>query len=418
MTQVTALRRFWRLRGVVGEVRSAPAGDPARILAMAQAYRRADELGGAEFRRAAAGLAEYAAVLAAAQAEHAGLRAAFRAVPPLLRVGAVGRLVRGCVQAHTAASGAADLFARRCGDLAGRARIAVGVEAGLPVAEAAELASAAARGYDSGVLGLRHLRLAGERLAGSAEARALLDRAASDLERAWLVKAMAAGDTGLAEFAAAIRGRPADWLAERLTLVDRHAPGTQSRLGAAVRQHEPTTCGTTCLIVARAEWDPRYALALTSAEFATAFRAARAAVHAETNRWYPRFAGTSPHGMARWLTRHLGVRHRWRAVDDTDARDVSRALRDVLAAVDAGDPVPVLVGAVVPRHYVLVVGHHDGSVLVFEPSAGRTVVVPDRAFLDGDLRGALGFPHLQAVVLPDDQAGQPLSAGMSADGSK
>ncbi|MFC7613605.1 hypothetical protein ACFQV2_08305 [Actinokineospora soli] len=104
--------------------------------------------------------------------------------------------------------------------------------------------------------------------------------------------------------------------------------------------------------------------------------------------------------MATWLTRHLGTHHRWRLVDDRNPRDVSRALRDVLAAVDDGHAVPVLVGAIVPRHYVLVVGHHDGSVLVFEPTAGRTVAVRDQAFLDGDLQAALGFGHVQAVVLP------------------
>ena len=415
MTQLTAvvtrLRRLRRLPEVVREVRSAPAGDPERIIELARVYRSSG-LAPDVFGRVAAALEDYAAVLAAAQAEHAGLRAAFRGVPLLFRVGAAGRLARGCVQAHTAASGAADLAARRFGDIAGTARLAVGVQAGLPVARAAALASAAARGYDSGVLGPRHLRQAGPRLTS-----ALVDQATSDLERAWLIKALAVTDADLTGFAEAIRGKSPAWLAEHLTLVDRHAPGSQSRLGAAVRQYEPTTCGTTCLIVARAEYDPTYALTLTNGDFAARFRAARASVHRETNRWYPQFAGTSPRGMATWLTRHLGVRHHWRLVDDRDPRDVSSALRDVLAAADDGHAVPVLVGAVVPRHYVLVVGHHDGSVLVFEPTAGRTVAVPDRAFLEADLRAALGFAHLQAVVLPD-QAGQPLSAGSSAFGSK
>ncbi|MGX7827397.1 hypothetical protein ACTG9Q_20160 [Actinokineospora sp. 24-640] len=416
MTQLTALvlrlRRLGRLPGMLGELRRAPVGDPAAVRALAAAHRTAAAAlavpaarqAPAVLTSAAAALEEYAVALAAAQTAHAGSRG------------------RGRRAAHTAALNAADLLARRCGDLAGRARVAVGVAAGLPVAEADILAGAAARGYDSGVLGARHLRQAGARLAALDPARragveALLAGAASPVERAWLLKALACGVDGLDAFAEAIRGRDPSWLAQRLTLVDRHAPGTQSRLGAAVRQYEPTTCGTTCLIVARAEYDPRYALTLTTDAFETAFRSARAAVHRETNRLYPRFAGTSPRGMASWLARHLRVPHRWRLVDDTDPRDVSRALRDVLAAVDAGDPVPVLVGSVVPRHYVLVVGHHDGSVLVFEPTAGRTVVVSDQAFLDGDLRAALGFAHLQAVVLPA-QAGQPLSAGSSDFGSK
>lgn len=415
MTQFTAaLLRVMRLGGLVrvaAEVRSAPPGDPAGARALASAYRAAASVEPEVFPSAAAALEEYAAELAAALAEHAAAR------PRRLRA-----RVRGSRQAHTAAAVAADRLAVRCGDLAGRARIAAGVSAGLTPAEAHALAEAGRRGYDSGVLGPWHLRAAGARLAaldpsGRAEVDALRSAAASPLEEAWLVKALAAGVHGLAEFADAVRGRPAEWLTSRLSLVDRHVPTAQTRLGAAVRQYEATTCGTTCLIVARAEHDPRYALALTSGDFAQAFRAARRSVHDETNRWYPRFAGTSPRGMAVWLTRHLGGKHRWRLVDDRDPRDVSRALRDVLAAVDDGRPAPVLVGAVVPRHYVLVVGHHDGSVLVFEPTAGRTVAVPDREFLVGGLAAALGFPHLQAVVLPD-QAGQPLSAGSAALGSK
>ncbi|MFC7613604.1 hypothetical protein ACFQV2_08300 [Actinokineospora soli] len=255
MTQLTAalarLRALGRLPGIVREVRSAPPGDPEGIADLARVYR-ASGLAPTVFPEVADALEEYAAVLAAAQAEHAGMRAAFRGVPLFMRLGALARLARGCVQAHTAASGAADLAARRFGDLGGRARIAAGVGAGLPVEQAAALATAAAAGYDSGVLGPR-LRLAGPRLT---EHAALIERAGSDLERAWLIKALAVGEPGLAEFADAIRGKPAAWLSEHLTLVDRHGPVAQTRLGAAVRQYEPNTCGTTCLIVARAEYDP------------------------------------------------------------------------------------------------------------------------------------------------------------------
>jgi hypothetical protein len=411
VTQLTAallaLRRVARVGGRLAEVRSAPGGDPASALALAEAYRAAAEAlhlreTPAAFTRAAAALREYAAALAAAQAAHAAPRP-------------ITALARGRVQAHTAAARAADLLAIGCADLAGRALLGAGVLAGLPAGEADALASAARRGYDSGVLGPRHLRAAAARLAElgpTARARVadLLDRAGSPVERAWLVKAFAAAPpdlAGVAEFAETVRGRPEPWLAERLTLIDRHGPGPQTRLGAAVRQYEATTCGTTSLIVARAEHDPRYALTLTSGDFAAAFRDARATVHDETNRWYPQFAGTSPRGMAVWLSRHVGVRHRWRLVDDRDPRSVSAALRRTLGAVDDGFAVPLLVGAVVPRHYVLAVGHHDGSVLVFEPTAGRTVAVPDSAFLSGGLRAALGFPHLQAVVVPDgaDRAG-------------
>src|SRR6185436_4671912 len=103
----------------------------------------------------------------------------------------------------------------------------------------------------------------------------LLDRAGSDRERAWLHKALAAGHPvgELIGFADAIRGRDAGWCDAHLSLIDRGGTGKQSRLGHDVRQYEDTTCGTTCLIIARAECDPLYALSLTAEDFPTRFAA-------------------------------------------------------------------------------------------------------------------------------------------------
>jgi hypothetical protein len=81
--------------------------------------------------------------------------------------------------------------------------------------------------------------------------------------------------------------------------------------------------------------------------------------------------------------------------------------------------VPILLGGPVPRHYVLVVGHSGGDVLLYEPTGGRTVRVSEPDFLDGRLREPAGFDHVQAVVLPlVPYFGQPLAAGTGLAGSK
>jgi hypothetical protein len=170
-----------------------------------------------------------------------------------------------------------------------------------------------------------------------------------------------------------------------------------------VRQFEDSTCGTTSLIVTRAEADPLYALSLTEGDFAANFAAERARVHDRTNVIWPERFGTSPPGMAAYLNAHAaatGTEYRWHLVDDTDARAVCTTLREVVTAADRGHPVPVLIGGPVPRHYVLVVGHSGGDVLIYEPTAGDTVRVAERDFLAGNLTPTAGFDHVQAVVVP------------------
>ncbi|MGQ0839871.1 hypothetical protein [Actinokineospora sp.] len=382
------------------------------------ATARALDRAPAVFTRAADALAELAASIRDQRRRHADLRQALRdaaydathvaGVPMpdpvgIARlVGVVDELIAGCVAVYTDSLIAADRAASRFADLRGAARAAAA--RGLAPDDAVVLADAMVGGFDAGALTPGGLDRAGLRLGGlgprgRAQVDGVLRAAGSDLERAWLLKALGAGHD-LGAFADAIRGRSPDWLASRLSLLDRGAAVDQTRLGVAVRQYEPTTCGTTCLIVARAEHDPRYALALTEGDFAANFRAERDAVHHETNRVHPEAAGTSPAGMVAYLDRHLGTPHDWRLVDDTDPRAVSATLREVVAVVDGGEPVPLLVGGTVPRHYVLVVGHHDGVLLVFEPTAGRTVAVPEHRFRAGDLKDTLAFRHVQAVMLP------------------
>ncbi|MGH3906753.1 MAG: hypothetical protein ACRDTE_21620 [Pseudonocardiaceae bacterium] len=342
-------------------------------------------------------------------------------------VRAVAELITGARAVYTDAISTADTAAAALGGVTGRARTAAGVDGGLGAADAVVLAgqqvdiSGFGDRYDDAVLTRTQLTRAGQRLdamnpAERATAGELLGRAGSSTERAYLLEAIAAGHSGtaLAGFADTIRGKPAEWLHSHLNLIDPGGPGTHERFGARVDQYDNYTCGTTSLIMTRAAADPLYALTFTEGienldedlqlgEFDRRFTAEQARVHDQTNVLYPQFIGTSPMGMADWLNRHTdatGTNYDYRLVDDTDQREVSGALRDVVTAVDQGHPVPILVGGAYPAHYVTVVGHQDGQLLIFEPSQGVTTRVAADDFINGDLRRATYFDHVQAVVVP------------------
>ncbi|GLZ37722.1 hypothetical protein [Actinokineospora sp. NBRC 105648] len=438
LSLLNPLRLVDAVAEVVAAIATPPPGDPDRLMALAAAYRvsasaiadlppvgsvtdgplaRTPQV----FTGAADALTELATTIRDLQRRHAELRKSLQdasydathafGLPIPDPVGAVkltrivGGLISGCVEVYTESLAAADRAAIRFTDLGGRARAGA---SGLPPYDAITLAEqrvgVLADGYDDGVLTRRQLRRAGSAYANLGPVdREHFDRlATTDFERAWLFKALAAGHdlAALSEFAQAIRGKSTDWLDEHLSLIDRGAAAAQRRLGVDVRQYEDTTCGTTSLVVARAEHDPLYALALTTGDFIANFTAERARVHNETNVVYPQAIGTSPKGMAAYLTRYTGTSYTWSLADDTDRRAISTTLREIVTAVDRGDPVALLVGGPVPRHYVLVVGHQDGVVLVYEPTSGDTVAVPERAFLSGELKGQLGFDHVQAVVKP------------------
>lgn len=75
-------------------------------------------------------------------------------------------------------------------------------------------------------------------------------------------------------------------------------------------------------------------------------------------------------------------------------------MADVRAALAQGWPVAMLIGAAIPRHWVLFTEIAGSALRCYEPSSGvlRTVGAGDirRANLD-----ALGFPRAFAFVLPD-----------------
>ena len=61
---------------------------------------------------------------------------------------------------------------------------------------------------------------------------------------------------------------------------------------------------------------------------------------------------------------------------------------------------PLLVGAFVPRHYVLATRADDGGWRVYEPTSGQVRLVDLAAVRERRLAPLLGFDRLHAVLLP------------------
>jgi hypothetical protein len=75
------------------------------------------------------------------------------------------------------------------------------------------------------------------------------------------------------------------------------------------------------------------------------------------------------------------------------------SLADVSGAVDAGFPVAMLVGRVIPRHWVLIVEAGGPRWQCYEPSSGEVRSVEVDSVRRSRLSG-LGYPRPFAFVLP------------------
>lgn len=171
-----------------------------------------------------------------------------------------------------------------------------------------------------------------------------------------------------------------------------------------LRQRDSVTCGPTVAVVAGALLDPSYRAALLESDAHAVSPAGQAwflgeqgRVHAEVNRIWPRRLGTTPRGMARALTAYSsasGFRYRWRPFYGR-----WDGLADVLGAVNAGRPVAMLIGRVIPRHWVLIVDAAGDELQCYEPSSGDVRTVAIDAVRRGRLTG-LGYPWPFAFVVP------------------
>jgi hypothetical protein len=162
-----------------------------------------------------------------------------------------------------------------------------------------------------------------------------------------------------------------------------------------LRQVDGFTCGPTSALAAGVLLDPAYATMLDLGSTGLADEQHR--IHRTANRLWPRKLGMTPPGVAAAISRHstaLGVGYGWRP-----HRGRRETLSDVVAAVDCGWPVALLIGRWIPRHWLLIVEHQPAGLLrIFDPaSASTSAVATDRL---RHRHVPLTFPHAFALVLP------------------
>jgi hypothetical protein len=350
--------------------------------------------------------------------------------------------LRACEAAYRIAEDAGRRAASQLRDAAGHARVgAMTTSSRFSALDATVLADqvygagGTGQPFDPGVLTPAQLQRATQNLNGMspadyAKAQALLAAAGSDKERAYLLKAIAAGYpvADVEKFAGQIRGKPSDWLDQHLVLVH---PGSDQGFSYTdangntvdIDQYNGTTCGSTAILATRSLADPIFTLGLTTggdpnnptatsaAEFEKRLSAEEQRIHDQSTAGklgpfnYPQAIGTPPWGVADQLNSYgtaTGTPYDSRWVDNTDAGQINGALSDVERSVDRGDPVPLLIGDGTPHHYVLVVGHEGDKLQIYEPTSGRTVTVSEDDFRNGTpaFTNAVGFPNVQAVVVP------------------
>jgi uncharacterized protein YukE len=315
---------------------------------------------------------------------------------------------------------AADTLRRLMRDVEGKARAGQARSARVSAFDAVQLADAGIGGKakeENGILTTAQLKLASQKLdalsdADRATMQQLLDGAGSEAERAYLMKALAAGHSvdDIAKFDTLIHGKDEAWLRRNLSLVSAGDTGDVTYNGVPVVQKDGTTCGSTSILVARAMNDPLYTLGLTTDNGndpnGTGFRDRLAAeeqrIHDRTNTAWPQALGTTPWGVSDEMNKSaesFGTQYDWRLVDDTSKGSVNPALDDAVGAVDHGRTVPVLIGDSYPHHYVLLVGHEGSDLVFYEPTNGQMVRVSESDFRDGKM-DALGYHHVQGVITP------------------
>jgi hypothetical protein len=161
-------------------------------------------------------------------------------------------------------------------------------------------------------------------------------------------------------------------------------------------QRDGISCGPCVAVVAGAYLDPAYGTVLSDGH---RFAEEQRRVHAAVNRVWPRRLGLTPSGMAHALSKHRP--YRWRLF-----RGRRDELADAAAAVASGRPVAMLIGRVIPRHWVLLVELVGDEFRCYEPSSGD--IRPSRF---DDIRRSrlvgLGFPRPFAFVLPHARGVSP-----------
>ncbi|MER7794650.1 peptidoglycan-binding protein [Streptomyces sp. NPDC097640] len=255
-----------------------------------------------------------------------------------------------------------------------------------------------------------------------AEFDRLLSAAKSPQERAYLMKALAAGHDvrEIDRFAQQIHGRSPQWLSDRLTpvVIQSTDAGTNdvNYQGAKWDQGPDGTCVASSTVNARAMIDPLYAFNLTTgghpgdpkydnpAAFSERLRDEQHRAHyAADGDPLPYGGGIDETERERLndveLGRHTGADYAERRLDNAEDRRAS--LVEVEKQLDNGVPVQVFVTGSTGQHAMMIVGHEGDRLQVYNPW-GTTTWVSEDDFVNNRMGYANNgyYPTAYAISLP------------------
>ncbi|MES4906645.1 MULTISPECIES: peptidoglycan-binding protein [unclassified Streptomyces] len=253
-----------------------------------------------------------------------------------------------------------------------------------------------------------------------AEFDRLLSAAKSPQERAYLMKALAAGHDvrEIDRFAQQIHGRSPQWLSDRLTpvVVQSTESGTNyvNYQGAKWEQGRGT-CVASSTVEARAMIDPLYAFHLTTGghpddpeydnpnAFDNRLKQEQNRVHAEGGGDPLPDGGMNPYGQQHVadveVGSYTGANYAERKLDNNAERQAS--LAEIERHIDNGVPVPVDVEGSVGRHAMMIVGHEGDRLQVYNPDGTITWIKEDD-FVHNRMGYTTNgyFPTAYSVYLP------------------
>jgi hypothetical protein len=343
------------------------------------------------------------------------------------------------LDAFALAEDAGKKAAGRLDDLASQARAGKLSSSNLTSADKLVLTQAAAPGGPedvNAILTANDASRAGDRLDTlNAQDRArmdyMLDNAKSPQEKAYLLKALAAGHnvndiTGFDQQIHA-HGDDPQWLRDRLTpiVTEDHDTTTGkddpvAYQGQAWSQDQRPTCVAYSTMTARAQTDPLYSLQLTTGghpddpafDNPQAFHE-RARVESERIYSEGRKVGFHLFGQGDGMDTKQGIAvandeispatgGHYEHKDLNNADDRRNVLPDVEHAVDNGQPVPVQVRGD-GGHQMMIIGHDGDKLEIYNPW-GYTVWVSEDDFVNGHMDKASDqrLPNADGVHIPKD----------------
>lgn len=278
-----------------------------------------------------------------------------------------------------------------------------------------------------GVLERADSRIANMSDADKQAMQQILNSAANDQQRAWIMAAVASGAdiNTLRNFANRIHDMTAQQLAQLDPTVFaaqdkwRYWDGKDEDWRGAFTQPDGTTCGSSSLVMAKMINDPVYALKIMTGYDATTgqnsddrgdggaavnerFRNEAFAMHDRTNTLWPEALGTSPWGAAEQMSSGSGIPGTQYQLHVADPADLGGEFERIASTVHSGQVVPLYVGpGTIPQHVVLVVAAQGDALTVYEPGTGKTYTVSKTEFCNSQPKAGLGnWGEYWGAVLP------------------